>query len=415
MISRILTAIFLIFIALTGFGGWRAYHYFFDTHAPTIAILGIEQNGYYAEEVPCTLKAEDAYKITDISVYLDGKPLINKYKVNSKTCSQQFTISTKSLSNGPHTLKAEVANGTYKGAVTSSDIPFIVDNLPLQIASIKSESDYRVFQGRTLHVQFQVNKEIKNAMLKVLSQEYPCFPESRNSLVYECFVPISCEETPNEYMMTAQVMDKVGTLANLDLKFQVIPFQFKKQNLQVDKEKVAAEKEAGLSAQKFEADIEKCTLESKQEKLWHGVFYPPIDIASITTEYGTIRTTQERGRYAHKAVDIINKPKSVVWATQDGIVVLKERYEHSGNTVVIDHGYGILSLFFHLDSFADISVGEKIKRGNPIGTLGKTGYASGYHLHWEMRINNTPVDPMQWIKPNFNIPVGPVPTGKITV
>ena len=91
-------------------------------------------------------------------------------------------------------------------------------------------------------------------------------------------------------------------------------------------------------------------------------------------------------------------PRSVVWAPQDGIVVMKDRFAPSGNTVIVDHGLGILSLFYHLEDFADIEVGQKILQGNPLGTIGKTGFATGYHLHWEMRINNTPVDPLQWIK-----------------
>lgn len=103
----------------------------------------------------------------------------------------------------------------------------------------------------------------------------------------------------------------------------------------------------------------------------------------------------------HKALDVINLPKSVVWATQDGVVALKERYDVSGNTVVIDHGHGILSLFYHLDDFADLEVGQKIAQGKPVGTLGKTGYATGYHLHWEMRVRNNPVDPMQWTQETF--------------
>ena len=94
-------------------------------------------------------------------------------------------------------------------------------------------------------------------------------------------------------------------------------------------------------------------------------------------------------------------PKSVVWATQNGVVVHKGRYASSGNTVVVDHGWGLLSLFFHLEDIADIKVGTKVAKGNPLGTIGKTGYATGYHLHWEMRINNIPVDPMQWTKQNF--------------
>ena len=131
------------------------------------------------------------------------------------------------------------------------------------------------------------------------------------------------------------------------------------------------------------------------------MFYAPTDIKAVTTDFGTVRTTQHRGLYAHKAVDVTNTPRSVVWSTQDGIVVLKDRFAHSGNTVAVDHGYGIVSLFFHLDNFANINAGDKIKRGNPVGTLGMTGHATGYHLHWEMRVNNIAVDPLQWIKPGF--------------
>jgi murein DD-endopeptidase MepM/ murein hydrolase activator NlpD len=135
--------------------------------------------------------------------------------------------------------------------------------------------------------------------------------------------------------------------------------------------------------------------------LWRGLFCTPIDIIKTTCDYGTIRTTQRKGRYAHKAVDVINTPGCVVWAPQDGMIAMKERFAYTGNTIVIDHGWGIVSIFCHLEDFAKISVGDRIAQGNPIGTMGKTGYATGYHLHWEMRIGNTPVDPLQWTKTGF--------------
>jgi murein DD-endopeptidase MepM/ murein hydrolase activator NlpD len=187
----------------------------------------------------------------------------------------------------------------------------------------------------------------------------------------------------------------------LDNKFQVVAYPFKKNALALSKETVDQEHELGAEAQVFENLISKLTEESPQEKLWNGSFCTPVDIKKITTEFGTIRTTQHKGRYAHKAIDVIDAPRSVVWATQDGVVVLKDRFEHSGNTIVIDHGFGLLSMFFHLEDFARINVGDKVAIGNPIGTLGKTGYATGYHLHWEMRVNNIPVDPMQWTKEIF--------------
>jgi murein DD-endopeptidase MepM/ murein hydrolase activator NlpD len=178
-------------------------------------------------------------------------------------------------------------------------------------------------------------------------------------------------------------------------------FPFKTQNLHVEQKQVEKEKEIGLAQSILEEKLEKLAAQSPKEKLWKGAFCTPLEVKRVTCEFGTIRTTQEKGRYAHKALDVVNLPKSVVWSTQDGVVVIKERYTMTGNTVVVDHGLGVLSLFCHLEDFADISLGQKIAKGNPVGTMGKTGYAQGYHLHWEMRLNNIAIDPMQWTRINF--------------
>lgn len=401
MIGKIKVLALALGLLIVGFFGWRTYHYFFDKGYPSLNLIGIEEGGHYAGDLHASLAGKDSYKVSDISMWLDGAPLLTKFKINSSSFEHPFFIPTKPLPNGKHTLKVEAINGTHAGNKTNIERIFYIDNAPLQAAFLRPDTEYKVFQGRTLHIQFQVNKDIREAHVETLSNSFPCFPEAKNSHIYECFIPINCEEKPNEYPLIVSITDRVGNSMHVDHKFQVILFPFKKQLLQVGSEKMKTEKELGLSDVALEQELEELLKKSPQEKLWSGSFYPPLEITGISTEYGTVRTTQEKGRYMHKAVDVLNSPKSVIWAPQNGIVVIKNRYVHSGNTVVIDHGYGIFSLFFHLDSFADINVGDKIKRGNPIGTLGKTGYASGYHLHWEMRINNVHVDPMQWIKPNF--------------
>lgn len=392
--------LFGVFLA-TGLMSWRGYHYFFDASSPDCLLTGIENNNFYAGDVYCILAGNDGFKVSDISVWLDGTPLLTKYKINSRRFEHPFTVPTKTLPNGKHILKVEVTNGTYSRKKIVEERSFFVDNDPLQAAFVRPESDLKVFQGRTLHLQFQVNKDIDHAIATAFSNNFECFPESKNSRIYECFIPISCEDVPSEYVASVDIVDKTGRTCRLDGKFQVIMFPFKKQLLHVSAEKMKLEHELGVSNDLLEGELEKLAKQSPKEKLWAGTFYPPIEIQAVSTDFGTIRTTQEKGRYVHKAVDVLNTPKSVVWAPQDGIVVVKNRYAHSGNTVVIDHGCGILSLFFHLDDFAEITPGKKIKRGSPLGTLGKTGYASGYHLHWEMRINNIQIDPLQWIKPNF--------------
>ena len=401
MYSRPKVLFYLILTLSISWFGWNTYKYFLYKSAPELIVSGIEDNGYCSGDVQCIVTGHDAYKVANISAWLDGKNLVNKHKISRKYFDYTVPISTKTITNGKHTLKIDIENSTYNRKATSKEISFYVDNLPLQSAFVKSEFDYKVFQGRTLHIQFQTNKEIQSAQVNALSKIYECFPESQGALIYECFIPISCEESPNEYLASVDITDKVGNTLNLNLKYHVVAFPFKKQIVKITPEKLKIEQEAGLSEKALDDVLEEITKNSPKKKLWQGMFYSPTDIKAVTTDFGTVRTTQHRGLYAHKAVDVINAPRSVVWATQDGTVVLKDRFAHSGNTVAVDHGHGIVSLFFHLENFANINVGDKIKRGNPVGTLGMTGHATGYHLHWEMRINNIPVDPLQWIKPGF--------------
>jgi len=386
---------------ILSYAAWTAYGYFLDTSAPVVTITGIEPDEYYAGDVPCIVDMSDGYKVADLSVFLDGNALVSHFKVNRKHDEHVFTIPTKTLTNGPHDLKITVRDGSYRKNSTTESFSFIVDNRPLLATFVKSETDIKVFQGRTLHVQFQVNKPIQEATVRALSRTFTCIPEAEGSLIYECFIPISTQEIASEYVLSIDITDFVGNTATLDAKFQIVMYPFKKQIITIAPDKLQEAKDTGLPEGDLETALKELTAQSPTKKLWHGSFYAPIEIKSVSTDFGTIRTTQHRGKYAHDAVDLIGTPKTVVWAPQDGKIVLKERYAHSGNTVVIDHGCGILSLFYHLDSFGRSNVGDIIRKGNPIGTLGKTGHATGYHLHWEMRINNVAIDPLQWIKNDF--------------
>lgn len=397
MTTRFKHSVLLGFVATFGLVGWYGYSYFFDASEPHITVSGINVEAHYAGDVQCSVATS---KRGRMSVWLDGQPLLHDFSISSRG-DHPFTIPTRAIANGKHALRVELIDSTYHKNKASIDRAFYVDNQPLQAAFVKSEADMKVFQGRTLHLQFQVNKDVQEAKVRTLSQAFDCFPESKNSSIYECFIPIQCEETPNEYLLTVDITDHVGNKLSLDNKFQVVVYPFKKQALTVSKEKVQESKELGISIPERERVLEELAYKSCPEKLWRGTFCTPVDINRVSCEFGAIRTTQEKGRYMHKALDVLSAPKSVIWATQSGVVALKERFEDTGNTVVIDHGRGVLSLFCHLDDYAEIEVGQKVAQGNPIGTLGKTGYATGYHLHWEMRINNVPVDPMQWTKSTF--------------
>ncbi|HSC24631.1 MAG TPA: M23 family metallopeptidase [Candidatus Babeliales bacterium] len=394
MISlRHIPKVFLLII--TVWIGWQLYGYFLDATYPSVIINGINEDCYYSGDIRCIVQSD---KTGDLSLSLNNHVLVSNTRIKAGQQGHSFIISSKTVNNGQHILNAEFTDTTFKQNKVTLQRNFYIDNSPLQAVLIKTGSPYKVFQGRTLHIQLQVNKDVKQVFINTLSRTFECFPEAKHSKIYECFIPIECEEQPNEYLFSVVIEDKIGNKLHLDSKFQVVVYPFKKEVITVTANKVREEKSLGKDGKNLEDEINQLSLQSPKVKLWRGTFCTPIDIQRITCDYGTIRTTQHKGRYAHKAIDVINMPRSVVWAPQDGIVVMKDRFAPSGNTIIIDHGLGILSLFYHLEDFADIEVGQKITQGNPIGTIGKTGFATGYHLHWEMRINNIPVDPLQWTK-----------------
>ena len=401
MFSRFKIIIITILLIVGAWFSWHAYYYFFNNSEPYVTLVGIEEKESYTGQINCSIEGRHDYKVSDLSVWLDGRPLISCFKIGKGSFSHLCDINSHSLPNGSHILAIEANAGTFQKNKATIERAFYIDNTPLQAAFVSPEPLYKVFQGRTLHIQFQVNKPIAEGIISLLSKSYHCYPESKDSLIYECFVPIDCEENPSEYIFSIDIKDAVNNKLNLSGKFQVVSFPFEKQMISISSEKYKEEQQLGEDSKKLNERLKELSQKSPAEKLWRGAFVSPIDIVRTTCEFGCVRTTQQKGRYMHKAVDVINNPKSVVWAPADGIVIVKGRYVEGGNTVVVDHGCGVFSLLCHLENFANIEEGDMVKKGNPIGTLGKTGYATGYHLHWAIIIDNIPVDPMQWIKQNF--------------
>ncbi len=101
-------------------------------------------------------------------------------------------------------------------------------------------------------------------------------------------------------------------------------------------------------------------------------------------------------RKLHTGIDINGSTGTPISAAADGTVILSQTYGGYGRAVVIDHGGGMSTLYAHQSSIA-VSVGEVVTRGVVIGYVGCTGSCTGPHLHFEVRLNGVPVDPMQYL------------------
>jgi len=117
-----------------------------------------------------------------------------------------------------------------------------------------------------------------------------------------------------------------------------------------------------------------------------------------TAPYGSRRTYGNSPAVsAHAGEDFSAAPGTPVYAPAAGTVVLAETLFVRGNAVVLDHGHGVYTGYWHLSELS-VVVGEQVSAGQELGKVGSTGLSTGAHLHWELQVNGLPVDPLQWIK-----------------
>jgi murein DD-endopeptidase MepM/ murein hydrolase activator NlpD len=145
-------------------------------------------------------------------------------------------------------------------------------------------------------------------------------------------------------------------------------------------------------------ELSELAARSKPEFLWKEPFQQ-LAGSQVEAAFADHRTYtyqgQEVDQQTHLGYDLATTAQAPVTAANDGVVVKAEFFGIYGNTVVIDHGYGLLSVYGHLSSFQS-KVGDSVRKGQEIGRSGATGLAGGDHLHFSMVLPPTQVNPTEW-------------------
>jgi murein DD-endopeptidase MepM/ murein hydrolase activator NlpD len=144
--------------------------------------------------------------------------------------------------------------------------------------------------------------------------------------------------------------------------------------------------------------LTKIASHSIERFLWKREFLQMRN-AKVMSDFADRRTYvyngEEIDQQDHLGFDLASTRGAEIQAANDGVVVLARYFGIYGNAVVIDHGYGLMSLYGHLSSIA-VNGGQPVDRGHVIGRSGATGLAGGDHLHFTMLIHGLPVDPREW-------------------
>ncbi|MDR1815689.1 MAG: M23 family metallopeptidase, partial [Clostridiales Family XIII bacterium] len=226
---------------------------------------------------------------------------------------------------------------------------------------------------------------------------------------WTCAVPVGNHVSPGTYAVSVAIegTDDEAILGAVPASVDVTvsEYSFDHQNLIIDTStpSVAASlsPESGVE---YAKKIPPLMQQYDETQYWQGLFQRPVEGGWISTNFGEIRITNGDASTvrSHYGMDFAVAEGVPVHAGNAGRVVLAEMLLRTGGTVVIEHGGGLKSYYFHM-SRVDATEGEMVALGDQIGLVGSTGYSTGPHLHYEMRIGDQAIDPARLFEKNAGL------------
>ena len=220
------------------------------------------------------------------------------------------------------------------------------------------------------------------------------WPLYRGSDRWRTYLGTDPNTTPGARAVVIEVVDHDGVQVFARRVVTVRGVAFARRSLTFDPNTLALLTPQSVAEEQAKVAAGLRVLESAQ--LWSASFRIPV-VGPITSPYGVISIYQGASRGWHHGVDIAAPEGEIVRAANSGIVRLAEPLPLSGDTVIVDHGMGILTFYMHMSAL-DVAAGQNVHTGDTVGRVGSTGLAIGPHLHWGLRVNGIYVDPLLWTK-----------------
>ncbi|WP_133127137.1 M23 family metallopeptidase [Legionella nagasakiensis] len=220
-----------------------------------------------------------------------------------------------------------------------------------------------------------------------------------------CRIAVTKSPNKNQWLLVVGVpLDNIQPIQTLSMTKPwqaAIPFHisdkyYKTQYLTIDnKRKVDPYEEDKQRIEDENGKLAAMFSQYSQENPFAQAFKAPAH-GPISSHFGLKRVYNKQPRAPHSGLDIAAPENTPVIAISAGKVVDAGDYFFTGNTVIVDHGMGVFSLYAHLKKM-DVQKGEVIKQGQQVGLVGMTGRVTGPHLHWSMVMNQTYVDPLLFV------------------
>lgn len=257
-------------------------------------------------------------------------------------------------------------------------------------------SNSTISNGRTAIIEFDKDKSIEYKKLILDKKSYKIYEHPLDVKKMYVLLPISYYEKPSNKKV------KIIYSENSKKKSKVILFRikdgkYKKEKIHVQKSKVNPKsKEVKKRIAKEYAEAMKIYGTSTANSQISSEFIAPMQ-SKITSSFGKARVYNDTLNGYHSGTDYRAKVGTPIKASNDGVVVLVKDRFYSGGTVILDHGHGIYTCYYHMSDFS-VKKGQLVNKAEVIGMSGDSGRVTGPHLHFSARVGGEQVDPLQLIE-----------------
>jgi murein DD-endopeptidase MepM/ murein hydrolase activator NlpD len=212
--------------------------------------------------------------------------------------------------------------------------------------------------------------------------------------LWRAFLGLDLELAPEERKLSVSGKAAAGEAVSCDATIGVRAGKFATEKLTVAPNFVQPNPEQLAKAQEDSKKLREIFATVTPETLWTGRFRVPLDGVKTGGNFGKRRVLNGQASSPHTGVDFPAPTGTPVHAAQRGRVVLAEPLYFSGNTVVVDHGWGVYTLYGHFSEI-DVKPGEMVDTGAILGKVGATGRVTGPHLHWGLTVDRARVNALQ--------------------
>ena len=197
--------------------------------------------------------------------------------------------------------------------------------------------------------------------------------------------------------------------AKTHTSFRVSPKKYETQRLTIPNKRHVEPSSADQARIKQDSEIIQNAFATWSDTLADNLRFDVPAKGPFSSRFGLRRILNNQPRQPHSGLDIAAPEGTLISAPAAGLVLNTGDYFFTGNTVFLDHGQGLISMYIHLSKI-DVEPGMRVARGQRIGLVGKTGRTTGAHLHWAVSLNNARVDPMLFLPPS--VQAGTAPASK---